>query len=178
MPLCTDYLAKLPAPILPPNFPVSFAEEDVLRTWFRRMQREALNKTAAHDFEAYRHGWSEKPRHPFICGGPGAFRDYDLGGGHKVNLSLFLLEQRTDGRFYPFDWSQSHRDHKILLFLLGIFGFTSDKELLSFLLSMFSNDVFHMFPENLDLSQCSTSMSKEHELSMKFYYLKTDSCLN
>ena len=90
--------------------------------------------TAAHDFECYHTGWSDLPRHAYVCLGPGAFYSHDLGHGASVCLNNFLLEQREDGELHPFDFTQATGDHKFLHALIAIFGFSSDKELLSFLI--------------------------------------------
>ena len=124
MPLCTDYLARLPPPKLPPGFPTSLTEEQILRPWFRRMQRDALNLTALHDFEAYRTGWSDRDRHPFICAGPGAFHSYDLGHG-QCALVLHILgkaqrQSRSVACASKFDQEAEIAQHGLTVHAAGV----------------------------------------------------------
>ena len=133
-PLCTQYLARMPAQATPEGFPESFAFSDIVRQWGRRVIYDALNMTAAHDFECFREGWSSKPRHPFICLGPGCFKHFRLIGGGSVCLNQFVLEQHTDGRFRLMDFATLLNDHKPLAAVIGLIGFSTDKELLSFLI--------------------------------------------
>ena len=133
-PLCTDYLAKMPPQAAPDGFPDSFAWSEVCRGWGRRAFADALNMALAHDADCVRNGWSSLPRHPFICLGPEVFKHYHLKDGGKVRLNQFILIQGSDGRLRLLDFTADTGDHKILLAIIGAMGFTSDKELLSFLI--------------------------------------------
>ena len=132
-PLHTQYLARMPPQAVPAGFPASFAYAEVVRRWGRRVVAESLNKTIAHDAECYLTGWSEKPRHPFICLGPGCFKHYHFEDGGKILLNQFVLINDGHGRLRVMDFAVDITDHKSLDAIIGIMGFSSDKELLSFL---------------------------------------------
>ena len=132
-PLHTSYIARMPPQQLPPGFPTSFTYEQVLAGWGRRLIADCISKTAAHDFEAYRQGWSELPRHPFVCLGPGAFLVFQhVDGTGSTRLNQFCLHVCEDGRLRPSQFE--FRDHKSLPHIIGQMGFTTDQELLSFLI--------------------------------------------
>ena len=91
--------------------------------------------TAEHDFECFHNGNSEKPRPSFICLGHGAFRRFPFVDGiGSLCLNQLILVQGTDGRFRLLDYEQDLGDHKSLRAIIGIMGFSTDKELLSFLI--------------------------------------------
>ena len=133
-PLCTEYLARMPPQQRPEGFPESFLFSELVKSWGRRILYDALNMTAAHDFECVRLGWSDLPRHPFICLGPGCFRHFRFDGGGSVCLNQFIMIQGDDGRFRLLDFAAELDDHKNLAAIVGIMGFSTDKELLSFLI--------------------------------------------
>ena len=92
--------------------------------------------TAAHDFECYRQGWSDLPRHPFICLGPGAWHSWPHADGiGTFNLSNVILIQKSDGRFYLLDYNTDLGDHRSKEAMLAIMGFGTDKEVVSFCLT-------------------------------------------
>ena len=134
MPLHTSYLARMPPQQLPEGFPESFAWDEVAKEWLRRMMAAAIQMNAEHDFECYEHGWSDKRRHPFFCAGAGGFHSFHfIDGSGSVPLNLFLLRvSAQDSRLRPmeFEWL----DHKDMEVIIGQMGFSTDKELLSFLL--------------------------------------------
>ena len=133
-PLHTEYLARMPPQAVPDGFPAALAYADVVRRWGRRVIANALNLTVAHDAECYREGWSEKPRHPFTCLGPGCFKHFHFLDGGKILLNQFILVNDGAGQLRPMDFAAEIKDHKSLEAVVGIMGFSSDKELLSFLL--------------------------------------------
>ena len=71
---------------------------------------------------------------PFICLGPEVFKHFHFQDGGKIRLNQFILVQHDDGRLYLLDFAQWTGDHKSLLHMLAMMGFTSDKELLSFII--------------------------------------------
>ena len=131
--LCTAYLARMPPQALPPGFPPSLLFTEVLAGWGRRIIYKCLNATALHDFECYRTGSSDRPRHPFVCIGPGAFLFYELPGGGRIRLNQIILIN-DGGVLRPMDFRSDIKDHKDLAAIMGIMGFSTDKELLSFLI--------------------------------------------
>ena len=133
-PLHTSYLARMPPQAAPDGFPESFAWEDVCRRWGRRCFAEALNATFDHDAECVTHGWSTKPRHPFICLGPSVFKFFHFQDGGKIRLNQFILVRGSDKRLRLFDFTSATGDHKKLEAVIGAMGFTTDKELLAFLI--------------------------------------------
>ena len=126
-PLHTSYLARMPPQSKPDGFPTSFAWDEVCRRWSRRIFADALNSTFAHDAQCVREGWSDLPRHPFICLGPEVFKHFHFQDGGKIRLNQFILVQHDDGRLYLLDFTQWTGDHKSLLHLLAMMGFTSDR---------------------------------------------------
>lgn len=133
MPLHTSYLPRLPPQQLPDRFPESLAYSEVIRRWGRRIVASCINTTAAHDFECVLNGWSDLPRHPFCCLGAGAFHNFHFADGiGSLPLNMVLLRVCDDGRLRPTDFE--YMDHKDLAAIIGIFGFSTDKELLSFLI--------------------------------------------
>ena len=92
--------------------------------------------TAAHDFECYRRGWSELPRHPFTCLGPGAWHNWSHADGvGSVCLNEFILVQGDDGRFCLLDFNTMAPDHKAAWAIMGQLGFGTDKEVVNFLMN-------------------------------------------
>ena len=91
MPLHTDYLARNPPQALPPGFPAELQYAQVIRRWGRRAAAEAFNVNAAHSFDCYANGWSDMPRHPFVCLGPGVFKNLHLHEWHNCQPKCFLL---------------------------------------------------------------------------------------
>ena len=133
MPLHTSYLAKNPPQQLPNGFPESLSWDEVLHRWHRRMLAQAVQMNAEHDFECYEQGWSDLPRHPFLCVGAGGFRTFRfVDGTGEIPLNAFLLRVGTDGRLRPMDFE--YPDHKDRAVIIGQMGFSTDKELLSFLM--------------------------------------------
>ena len=120
----------MPPHSLTPGFPASLAWGNVLKRG-RHMIAASPNMTAAHDFECYLKGWSDLPRPPFLCLGPGAFHAFELEGGGSMCLNQVCLVNR-DGRLVPMDFE--FMDHKDLPAVIGMMGFRSDRELLSFLI--------------------------------------------
>ena len=133
MPLHTSYLARVPPQQLPEGFPETLRWVEVLRTWTRRMLVRAIGMNAEHDFECYDAGWSDKPRHPFLCIGPGGFHNFSFTDGvGDIPYNQFLLRVHPDGLLRPMHFE--HFDHKDLEVVIGQMGFSTDKELLSFLI--------------------------------------------
>ena len=133
MPLHTSYLARVPPQQLPEGFPETLRWVEVLRTWTRRMLVRAIGMNAEHDFECYDAGWSDKPRHPFLCIGPGGFHNFSFADGvGDIPYNQFLLRVHPDGLLRPMHFE--HFDHKDLEVVIGQMGFSTDKELLSFLI--------------------------------------------
>ena len=133
-PLHTCYLARMPPQSAPIGFPESFAWNEVCRGWGRRIMANCFNMTMAHDCECVRNGWSDLPRHPFTCLGPGVFKSFHFTDGGSVRLNQFILVQGDDGRLRLLDFAMANGDHKSLEAIIGAMGFTTDKELLSFLI--------------------------------------------
>ena len=133
-PLHTSYLARMPPQAAPAGFPESFTWDDICRRWGRRIFADCLNMTMAHDCECVRHGGSNLPRHPFICLGPGVFKHFHFLDGGKVRLNQFIFSHSADGRLRLLDFAAFTGDHKNLEAIVGIMGFSTDKELLSFLI--------------------------------------------
>ena len=134
MPLHTTYLARVPPQQLPDGFPESLAWTEVARLWHRRMLTKAIQMNAEHDFECYERGDSNLPRHPFLCIGPGGFHSFHFTDGvGRIPFNQFLLRvSAADGRLRPMDFTLL--DHKDMEVVIGQMGFSSDKELLSFLI--------------------------------------------
>ena len=133
MPLHTSYLVRVPPQCLPEGFPDHLKYSEVICGWGRRVVAKALDMNAQHDFQCYADGWSDMPRHPFVCLGPGAFHHSHLADGvGKLCLNQILLQTDADGVLRPMHFE--YMDHKDLEAIIGIMGFSSDKELLSFLI--------------------------------------------
>jgi hypothetical protein len=135
-PVHTDYLARMPPQQAPPGFPQSFAENEVLHGWACRLIHTAIGKEARHSFECFRQGASSVKREPFFALGAGAFRRWaPPSGGPPICLNQFILEQGADGRYRLLDFHKAFPDHKNLEAIMGIMGFSTNKQLMSFMIS-------------------------------------------
>jgi hypothetical protein len=133
MPLHTSYLARVPPQCLPEGFPDHLNYSEVVRGWGRRKIAAGLDMNWQHDLQCYRDGWSDRPRHPFLCLGPGAFHSFHFNDGvGSICLNQILLQTGDDGLLRPMHFE--YMDHKDLEAIIGTMGFSSDKELLSFLI--------------------------------------------
>jgi hypothetical protein len=134
------WLAEIPPQQLPPGCPTAVSWTSVCRPWARRLICQALDASADHGVDLWRHGYSDKQRHPFLCLGRGAVYDVPHIDGIGTWNFMDVLWRRRDSDSYlePLDISKRVTDHKDIEFLFELFSppggpRCTDQELLSML---------------------------------------------
>ena len=119
MPLCTQYLARLPAQQAPAGFqPKTWTE--IIRPWGRRLICSAINGTADREFDIWYHGSTNRKRQAYICLGVGCGVETPCADGiGSYNSMLFVYEQIDGTDHYGLlDYQREGRTHWTLAYLL------------------------------------------------------------
>ena len=135
-----SWLAEIPPQPLPVGCPAAISWVGGIRPWARRMICRALDTSADHGVELWRHGVSSKPRGEFLCLGRGAAYDFPHADGVGTWHFFDVLWRRrdSDGWLEPMDFGKRVTDHKDIEFLFDLFSppggpRCTDQELLSML---------------------------------------------
>ena len=136
MPLCTAYLAEVPAQAVPPGYENALLP---LRALVKRWPRVELARTytrqASYDHDCRLNGGvSELKRPGFAAYGDGAFVSLPHADGVGSFLANIIIWERTDRGYRPMDLTEAIRDHKTREVLMRVIGATTDQELLYFCL--------------------------------------------
>ena len=136
MPLCTEYLADVPAQAVPPGYEhVLLPLRALVKRWARVELACTYTRQAAYDYDCMLNdGVSELKRPGFAAYGDGAFVSLPHADGTGSFPANSIIWERTDRGYRAMDITEPIRDHKKREAIMRVVGATTDQELLYFCL--------------------------------------------